>query len=79
MDYFLRRELYKSANVVHGDVGKTECLGLRYPAIGYLGNRIDELHTHLLDALLSPEDGTEVNVHVVLHHVKCPLVGFLHI
>ena len=66
---------YESANVVDGDVGEAKSLGLRHPAIGYFSNRIDELHAHLLDGLLAPEDGTEVNIHVVLHHVECPLVG----
>ena len=66
---------HESADVVDGDVGETECLGLRHPAIGYLGNFIDEMHAHLLDGLLPPEYGTEVNVHIVLHHEECPLIG----
>ena len=44
---------YESANVVDGNVGEAECLGLRHPAIGYLGNGIHKLHAHLLENLFA--------------------------
>ena len=67
--------LHKSADVIHGDVGEPEGFSFGHATAGYLGYDINNFAAHLRDGLLTPQHGTEVNVHVVLHHAVGALVG----
>ena len=61
--------------MIHGDVGESEGLSLGHATAGYLGNDINQFAAHLSNGFFAPQDGTEVNVHVVLHHAVGALVG----
>ena len=68
-------DLHKSADMIHGNVGESEGLGLGHAAAGYLGDDINQFAAHLNNGSFAPQHGTEVNVHVVLHHAVSALVG----
>ena len=57
------------------DVGEAESLGLGHAAAGNLGYDINNFSTHLSNGFFAPQHGTEVHVHVVLHHAIGALVG----
>lgn len=61
--------------MIHGDVGKAEGLSLGHVTAGYLSNDINQFTTHLSNSSFAPQHGTEINVHVVLHHAVGTLVG----
>ena len=61
--------------MIYGDVGEAEGLGLGHAAAGHLGYDINKFATHLSNGFFAPQHGTEVHVHVVLHHAIGALVG----
>ena len=67
--------LYKAADMIDGDVRKAISPRFRHLAVADVFDRCYHFPTHFLIGFLSPDNGAQVDIHVVFHPGIGPAVG----